>query len=234
MSTITSPTKPAPETEAAVPPLENGDRLSRVEFERRYIAMPDVKKAQLIEGIVYMPSPVNAKRHGGPQANVLGWLISYKAGTAGVNVYSDTTVRLDLDNEPQPDAILMIDPERGGQARFSIEGYIEGAPELVVEVSSSTTSIDRNQKFQAYRRNGVREYVIWRVRDRQVDWFALEGGEFIPLQPDEQSVYRSRIFPGLALNVEAMLGDDMAKVLETLRHDMAGDEHRQFVARLAK
>ena len=234
MSTSTSPTKPAPETEAAVPPLENGDRLSRVEFERRYTAMPEVKKAQLIEGIVYMPSPVNAKRHGGPHANVLWWLGNYKVGTPGVAVYSDTTVRLDLDNEPQPDAILMIDPDHGGQARFSSEGFIEGAPELVVEVSSSTASIDRHQKFQAYRRNGVREYVIWRVRDRRIDWFSLEGGEFVPLDPDPQGVYRSRIFPGLALDAEAMLGDDLTKVLETLRQGMAGAEHQQFVARLAR
>jgi Uma2 family endonuclease len=234
MSTITKPTKPEKPPEAAVLPLENGDRLSRVEFERRYIAMPEVKKAELIEGIVYMPSPVSHTRHGLPHANMLFWLGSYRLGTPGVGYGNDSTVRLDLDNEPQPDALLLIDPGRGGQARFSDDGYIEGAPELVVEVSSSTASIDRNQKFQAYRRNGVREYIVWRVRDRRIDWFALQEGEFAPLEPDPEGVYRSRIFPGLALDAEAMLGDDMAKVLEVLRRGMAGDEHRQFVERLSK
>jgi Uma2 family endonuclease len=195
--------------------------------------MPDVKKAELIEGIVYMPSPVNYGRHGSPHANVLGWLIAYKAGTPGVGVATEATVRLDLDNEPQPDAVVLIDPARGGQARLSGDDYIEGAPELVVEVSSSTASIDRNQKFQAYRRNGVREYIIWRVRDRQIDWFVLHEGEFIPLEADPSGVYRSRVFPGLDLDATAMLDDDIARVLETLRRGMAGDEHRAFVERLS-
>ncbi|APW60440.1 Uma2 family endonuclease [Paludisphaera borealis] len=233
MSTITSPTKSHQPPEVAVPPLENGDRLSRIEFERRYLAMPGVKKAELIEGIVYMPSPVSYERHGSPHAKVLGWLIVYKAETPGVGVATDATVRLDLDNEPQPDALLLIDPKRGGQTRRSSDDYIEGAPELVVEVSSSTASIDRNQKLQAYRRNGVREYIIWRVRDRQIDWFALQDGEFVALAPDEQGVYRSRIFPGLALDSPAMLADDVAKVLETLRQAMAGPEHQRFVEKLA-
>lgn len=234
MSRVAMPSNAQKPPEEAVLTLENGDRLSRVEFERRYMAMPDVKKAELIEGIVYMPSPVSHTRHGLPHANMLTWLGNYRAGTPGVGLGNESTVRLDLDNEPQPDAVLLIDPERGGQTRFSSEGYIEGAPELIVEVSSSTASIDRNQKFQAYRRNGVREYIIWRVRDRKIDWFSLDDGELVPLEPDPQGVYQSRAFPGLALDAEAMLGDDMAKVLETLRQGMAADAHRQFVDRLAK
>lgn len=35
-------------------PLENGDRLSRFEFEHRYQAMPELKKAELVEGVVYI------------------------------------------------------------------------------------------------------------------------------------------------------------------------------------
>jgi Uma2 family endonuclease len=155
------------------------------------------------------------------------------AGTPGIRVASVATVRLDLDNEPQPDGVLLIDPKRGGQSRKSSDGYIEGAPELVVEVSSSSASIDRNQKFQAYRRNGVLEYVIWRVRDRQIDWFVLRDGDFLPLEPDAQGVLRSRVFPGLDLDAPAMLDDDVAKVLEALRRGMARDEHRAFVERLA-
>src|SRR5688572_22284415 len=115
-----------------VPPLEPGDRLTRAEFERRYRAMPQLKKAELIEGIVYMPSPVRLMRHGGPHADLVCWLSLYKSATPGVLVGDNSTARLDLDNEPQPDALLMIAPEFGGQARIS-EDYVEGAPELVAE-----------------------------------------------------------------------------------------------------
>ncbi|MDR3618205.1 MAG: Uma2 family endonuclease [Paludisphaera borealis] len=233
MSSITGSKKLGSLDDDFIPPLENGDRLSRVEFERRYMAMPEVKKAELIEGIVYMPSPVNFQRHGMPHGRVITWVGSYQAGTPGVEYAPEATIRLDLENEFQPDAILLIKPENGGQAKLTDDDYIEGAPELVVEVSSSTVGVDLNKKLPIYCRNGVREYIVWRVRDRQIDWFALQDGEFVALDPDEQGVYRSRIFPGLALDAPAMLADDIAKVLETLRQGMAGPEHQRFVEKFA-
>src|SRR5271157_3592109 len=102
-----------------LPPLENGDRLTRAEFERRFDAMPHLKKAELLEGVVYMPSPVRLRHHGRPHAHVLGWLTVYEAATPGVVAADNTSARLDLDNEPQPDALLMIDPHHGVQARIS-------------------------------------------------------------------------------------------------------------------
>lgn len=222
-----------PNREESIPPLENGDRLSRVEFERRYDAMPELKKAELIEGIVYMPSPVSFNRHGKPRAIVIGWLVGYMAATPGVDVASEASVRLDLDNEPQPDAALIIKPEHGGQTTISADDYLEGAPELVVEISSTTTSIDLNQKLNAYRRNGVREYIVWRVRDNQIDWFELQDGEFVRREPDEDKIHRSRVFPGLWLDLEAMLRDDAAAVLETAQQGTTGPEHARFVEELA-
>jgi Uma2 family endonuclease len=112
-----------------IPPLENGDKLTRHEFERRYHAMPNLKKAELIEGVVYLASPVRAKKHGKPHASIMGWLVAYAAATPGVEALDNTTVRLDADNEPQPDAILRI--EQGGQSRISEDDYVEGAPELL-------------------------------------------------------------------------------------------------------
>jgi len=235
MATIASTKRNAPDPtrEASPPPLENGDRMSRVEFERRYNAMPGVKKAELIEGIVYMPSPVSFNRHGKPHSVVIGWLFAYRAATPGVDAASEASVRLDLDNEPQPDAVLLIKPEFGGQATISTDDFLEGAPELVVEVSSSSTSIDLNQKLNAYRRNGVREYIVWRVRDRRIDWFELQDGEFVRLEPDQENIHRSRVFPGLWLDSEAMLRDDPTALLETLQRGTASPEHGRFVEQLA-
>src|SRR5262245_14616013 len=158
--------EPSPEP---IPPLEPGDRLTRSEFERRYDAMRHLRKAESIEGFVHMPSPVRYRHHGRPHALLMGWLIQYEAATPGVETADNSTARLDLDNEPQPDAVLLIDPARGGQARISEDEYIENAPELGAEVASSSVSIDLTAKLHVYRRKGVREYVVWRVLDRAVD-----------------------------------------------------------------
>jgi Uma2 family endonuclease len=154
-----------------VPPLENGDQFTRPEFERRYEAMPHLKKAELIEGVVYMPSPVRYEGHGRQHSALNGWLVVYSASTPGVAVGDNTTVRFDLDNEPQPDVLLRF--THGGQYRVTADGFLEGPPELVAEVASSSVAYDLHQKLDVYRRHGVREYIVWRTVDSAIDWFVL-------------------------------------------------------------
>lgn len=214
----------------ALPPLENGDRLTRPEFERRYEAMPHLKKAELIEGVVYVPSPVRYEQHGRPNFGLETWLGVYSAATPGVMGASNTTVRLDLDNEVQPDVLLRL--EEGGRSRISPDGYVEGAPELVVEVAASSASYDLHDKLRVYRRNGVQEYVVWRVLDGCLDWFALREGSYQRLEPDEAGVLRSEVFPGLWLAGPALLAGDLAAVLATLQEGLATPEHAAFVERL--
>src|SRR6266545_2568429 len=161
-----------------IPPLEPGDRLTRDEFERRYEVMPRGIKAELLEGLVHMPSPTRFRRHGRPHSNLITWLGNYEAGTPGVEAGDNSTTRLDLDNEPQPDAVLLIDPACGGQARISADDYLEGAPEFVAEVAASSVSIDLHTKSQIYQRSGVREYLVWRVWEQAVDWFVLRAGQY--------------------------------------------------------
>ena len=235
MSTIiTKPTPPAEIVPPATPPLQAGDHLSRDEFERRYEQMRDVKKAELIEGVVYMPSPVRFRHHSQPHFDLITWLGFYAAFTRGTGRGDNGTIRLDLDNEPQPDAFLMLLPEFGGQARIDEDDYIEGAPELVAEVAASTVSYDLHNKLRAYRRNGVREYVVWRVDDQAVDWFELEAGEYRLLVQDEAGVSRSRCFPGLWLDVPALLAGRLAQVFETVQRGVATPEHATFVESLAQ
>jgi Uma2 family endonuclease len=218
--------------DSTIPLLENGDHLSRAEFERRYGAMPHVKKAELIEGVVYVPSPVRHRLHGRPHTHVIAWLGQYEASTPGVEASDNSTVRLDLDNEPQPDALLLIAPQRGGQTRLSEDGYIEGAPELVVEVASSSASYDLHAKLHAYRRNGIREYVAWRVLDQEIDWFVLREGQYERLQPDRDGLLQSEVFAGLWLDPAALVRGDVATVLATGQQGLASPEHTAFVARL--
>ncbi len=231
MSTISRPA-PTGHPVKLVPELEAGDRLTRAEFERRYEAMPDLKKAELIEGVVYMPSPVRHRRHSRPNVHLCTWLGQYEAGTPGVEAGDNGSVRLDLDNEPQPDACLIIDPGLGGQARISDDDYLEGAPELAAEVASSSASYDLGVKLQVYRRNGVREYVVWRVLDRQIDWFVLREGRYESMALSADGLYRSTVFPGLWLDPVALLNHDLARVLAAVQEGLNTAEHADFVARL--
>ncbi|HSZ57043.1 MAG TPA: Uma2 family endonuclease [Tepidisphaeraceae bacterium] len=229
MSRVVS--KPRPVVPPVLP-LEPGDHLTRDEFERRYDATPGLKKAELIEGVVYMPPPaVRWDFHGGPQFELIYWLGVYRAATPGVLGGDNSSVRMDLKNEPQPDAFLFVDPQCGGAARIN-EGYIEGAPELVAEVSSSTVSIDLNSKFRVYRRNAVQEYLVWRVRDRAIDWFALGDGDYSRLPVDSDGIIRSRVFPGLWLPPESMLATDSPAVIRAIQQGIESPEHAEFVAKL--
>lgn len=214
-----------------IPPLENGDRLTLIEFERRYHAMPKVK-AELIEGMVYMASPLRIRQHGEPHARIMTWLGNYWAATPGVGLADNTTVRLDADNEPQPDALLRI--EIGGKSYISDDDYVKGAPELIVEIAASTVSLDLHDKLKVYRRNQVQEYLVWRVYDRQFDWFSLKSGEYIQIEANADGVICSEIFPGLWLEKLALITGDLAKVLAVVNQGIVTAEHQAFVEQLAQ
>jgi len=214
------------------PILESGDRVSRVEFERRYNAMPHLKKAELIEGVVYVASPVRVRKHGNPHSHIITWLGTYEAATYGVMACDNTTVRLDLDNEPQPDALLRLDEAKGGQSRISADDYIEGAPELIVEIATSSASYDLYDKLRAYQRTGVREYLVWLVQERQFRWYVLEEGEYRLQAPNESGVLSSQVFPGLQLEVNALLAGDIQQVLAVLQQGIDSEAHQAFVAQL--
>lgn len=212
------------------PPLENGDRLTRTEFERRYAAMPNLKKAELIDGVVYVPAALRFRSHAEPHSRIMTWLGVYQAFTPGIEIGDNPTVRLDLDNAPQPDAVLTID---GGQAKISIDDYIEGAPELIVEIAASSAAYDLYDKKRVYRRNGVREYLVWRVYDREFDWFRLEEGEYLKLKANDRGLIDSVTFPGLWLAVNSLLSGEMPQVLEVLQQGLKTSEHQDFVQKFS-
>src|SRR5262245_7580084 len=214
-----------------VPVLCAGDVLTRDEFERRYAAMPQLKKAELIEGVVYMPSPVRHDLHGRPHALLAAWLVAYAECTPRVGCADNTTVRLDLDNEPQPDLLMRIEGALG-RSRVGSDGYLEGPPELVVEVAASSVSYDLHQKLHVYRRPGVREYLVLRAEDAAIDWFVLRGGAYQQLAADARGILRSEVFPGLWLDGPALLRGDSAALRAAVTAGAATDAHAAFRARL--
>lgn len=216
-----------------LPPLENGDRLTRAEFERRYAASPQIKHAELIEGVVYVAAALRFNNHARPHANLMGWLFLYKAFTAQVELADNPTIRLDRNNNPQPDAAMFIAPQAAGQVRISSDDYLEGAPELIAEVAASSASYDLGDKKVAYLRNGVQEYVVWQRYENRLDWFVIEADEYVPLLADQDGVIRSRTFPGLWLAVDALLTGDMQQVVATVQQGLASVEHEAFVSALA-
>jgi Uma2 family endonuclease len=218
-----------------LPPLENGDHLSREEFERRYEAMPEHIKAELINGVVYMSSPVRYKKHGIPHSKMQGCLFSYAVATPNVELSDKVSLRLKTNgNDPQPDLVLRINEACGGRSRVGKDDYLEGAPELIVEIAASSASYDLHEKLEIYERNGVQEYLVWRIDDKAIDWFRLRGGKYAKMKADAQGIIKSKVFPGLWLNVKALLSDDLATVLGNLQQGIATAEHGAFVQRLAK
>ncbi|WPL14146.1 hypothetical protein Thiosp_03979 [Thiorhodovibrio litoralis] len=213
--------------------LENGDHLTREEFERRYQAMPRQRKAELVEGIVYTASPLRYRHHACPHSQIMTWLGYYAAALPAVEVADNATLRLDATNEVQPDALMRIDERAGGQSRMTEDDYLAGPPELIVEVASSSASYDRHEKMRVYCRNGVAEYVLWQVEDQRLDWFFLTDGRYLSLDADQNCTLKSQVFPGLWLNVSSLLEMKMQDVLATAATGLKTPEHNAFKDQLA-
>jgi Uma2 family endonuclease len=219
---------------SSLPPLENGDRLTGEEFARRYDAMPGLKKAELIDGRVYVSPPVAFYGHGFEHSKLVTLFCVYAAATPGVHDGDNATLRIDPDNWPQPDALLMIAPSRGGQSKIDSDNILAGAAELVAEIAASSASYDLHDKLQLYRRAGVREYVVWRTLDGEFDYFVLRQGEYARLAPAADGLFHSEVFPGLWLDTSSLLKGDLAAALARLQEGIASTEHTMFITELQR
>ena len=229
-TTLAPKTTKKPRQEQKTLPLFHGDHLTRAEFERRYAAQPHLKKAELIEGIVYMPSPVSIY-HGKTHANIMAWLGVFRANTPGLHLADNATIRLDLENEVQPDAMLYIAPEKGGQVEME-DDYLAGAPEFIVEVAVSSAAYDLYEKLAIYRRNGVQEYLVLLAYEQETRWYQLVEGTYILLEPDTEGLIRSQVFPGLHFHSDHFWADNLAALLKVLESGLASPEHQEFAAGL--
>jgi hypothetical protein len=193
--------------------------------------MPGLKKAELIKGVVYMTPPVTLDDHGGPHFDLISWLGVYRMATPGIRGGDNATLRLPLANRPQPDACLLIEPSHGGQVLI-VDRYIVGGPELTAEVAATSENYDLHDKLDVYCENNVREYVVWRVFDQEIDWFILRDGRYerLPLSPD--GLYKSEVLPGLWLDPVALVNGDMARLMQVVQQGIASPDHAAFVARL--
>jgi hypothetical protein len=216
-------------TEQRIPPLRAGDQLTRDEFLRRWDADRSVKLAELIEGTVYMPSPVSLE-HGQVERWVSTWLGVYQAATTGTDGANNATSFM-LDDTPQPDLNLRLLPEYGG-ASWAEDKYLHGSPELLAEVCVSTASYDLNQKYRLYQRAGIPEYLAVVMFEREIRWHALVGDRYQLLAPDENGILRSGVFPGLWLDGPALLEGNLRKILDCLQDGLRSPEHQQFIASL--
>ena len=213
---------------ALPPPLREGDRLDSVEFLRRWEAMPDLKRVELIDGVVFMASPVSLD-HCTTHHDINTWIGIYRSRTPGCQAGTDGTWVMGPKDIPQPDVFLRILPEWGGQSRNSGK-YAEGAPELIVEVSGSSLSRDLGIKLDLYLAAGVREYLTVQLQPRTIVWRQLWGGRYRELRPDSDGVLRSRVFPGLWMDPEALWDGSLLAAGEL---GLSSPEHAAFVKRLA-
>ncbi len=196
--------------------LAPGDQMSREEFLRRWEQMPDLKFAELIEGVVYMPSPVS-RSHADFDSMIGGLLLYYATRVPGCRSSANATWLINPRNAPQPDLSL-----RKVKGRSRVEGkFAAGVPELVAEICVSSRSYDLGPKLALYQTTGVPEYLAALVEERRVEWRYLERGSYKLLKPHRDGTLRSRIFPGLWLNVEALWKEDAAGLIATLEKGLA-------------
>jgi hypothetical protein len=229
---MNSAARVTPSVEAdAVPLLCNGDRMNQREFHRRYEAYPEDEKFELIGGIVYMASPLR-QPHGRYHPKLSHALSNYEDATPGVELSDNATQILGEESEPQPDLALRILPEYGGQSRVTDDEYYEGPPELIAEIAHSSRAMDMNQKRQDYEQAGVLEYLVLCVEERELHWFSFATKKMT--RPDRQGVARSNVFPGLWINVPALMERDGRRLIETVQKGLSSRAHAAFVKRLEK
>ena len=214
-------------------PLEAGDHLDQKSFHARYEAMPSATKAELIGGVVYMMSPMK-NPHGRHTRKVSAWLDNYEIATPGVEGGDGLTIILGPDSEAEPDACLYIRPENGGRVRINEDGYTEGAPELIVEVASSTESYDLHSKKRDYEAAGVCEYIVVALRQKQVFWFVLGEAGYELLETGDDGIYRSQVFPGLWVDSQSLLDLDGLRIRSVLEQGLESPEHAKFVRKLGE
>lgn len=215
----------------ALPSVEAGDHLDQVTFHARYAAMPASFRAELIGGMVIVPSPLS-RGHGLHHMLINGWLCQYWLATPGTLAWDNVTTILSEEDEVQPDAGLIIEPACGGQTGVTEDDYTIGAPELIVEIASSSASMDLHAKRRVYEQAGVQEYVVVVLRQRAIRWFVRQEGVYEPMAAEADGVYKSRLFPGLWLHAESLLHLDGGQLMAVLQQGLATPEHAALVQEL--
>jgi Uma2 family endonuclease len=209
--------------------LDNGDRMKQADFHHRYEQCPEDTKFELVGGTVYMSSPVRW-----PHANYhlkLGVALEvYASGTPGVEAGDNATAILGADSEPQADLTLRLLPEYGGQSKLDGDRYVTGPPELLAEIAHSSRAIDLHQKREDYRKAGIIEYIVLCLEEQELHWFHFPSRGRI--KPDRQGTWRSKVFPGLWLDGQALLQRNSSRILEVVQHGLASRAHAAFVKRL--
>ncbi|MEO3707411.1 Uma2 family endonuclease [Trichormus azollae] len=108
--------------------------------------------------------------------------------TPGIKLGIEPTIRLDQDNEAQPDGVLLIEVALEANSRITDDDYIEGALELVAEIAASSATYDLYDTKKAYKRNRIQEYIVWQSLENQLDWSQLHDSKYISLQTDVDGI----------------------------------------------
>ena len=231
MAETASPASP----ERIIPPLRDGDRLDREEFHRRYEAMGEGAWAELIDSVVHLDRVPGDYTSGRTRATLSGWIGSYRLHTPNLQAAIHLTTFVDTRNVFQPAVSLMRSDT--ARQRLGKDGYLRGSPDFACEVREGGDGcVDLNAKRLAYEQAGLGELLVvlldkpWRVR-----WLSLVHGAFADVHPDPaDGLFKSRVFPGLWLDVDALFADDLQRLSAAVERGCATPEHAAFVERLGQ
>ncbi len=164
-----------------------------------FLALPETTAIhELLDGEVYMaPPPMTS--HQSVSGNAYFYLRTLIQ--QGRWFAAPTGVYLDEVNIPEPD-ILWLAPDHIDKIK---PRYIEGAPDLIVEIlSKSTAARDKESKFHLYERHGVLEYWMVDPSNEYVEVYLLKDGVFDRTGVhDKSGSFTSSLFGDVVIQVAA-------------------------------
>jgi Uma2 family endonuclease len=196
------------------PSIQEANASGLVTFEKFYEIVEENVKADLLDGKIIRDSPA-IPRHSHVVTR-LGRLIGDFAEKFDIGeVFGATaSVRLSKYQGPEPDVFFI----RKSRLRIMGEKYIDGPPDLCVEViSKSSRKIDRGRKFVLYAEHGVKEYWIVDPLRNTVEFYENHDGAWVEIKPDERGRLHSKVLPGFWFNPKWLSKDLLPPVSEMLQ-----------------
>ena len=198
--------------------------VKRITFEEYLDSLTEESKGDLFDGLLYMQTPPSDAHE-----EIFGFLFDILRNyvlekNLGVVRGSRTAIRFAEEHGTQPDIVFISNARR----HLIYPYYIDGAPEVVVEIlSPSTRKLDRGKKMALYAENGVLEY--WQVdpEDQTAKFLRNNDGVWAPMPVGGDGIFHSEAISGFWLNVQWLFTEEPLSGLKIVPTILAGNKRKE-------